>query len=351
MMISKDQANSIKALGRIEGFKNDVRMLQAAINRAPLWRPGAALKKQCDEVLRMIAHLEERFERKLVVTLIGPCGSGKSTMLNALAGVDDLSDVGHVRPTTKSIIVFGRERGDADQLSKRLGSENVERRASHEAASLEHVVLIDTPDTDSIELEKHIPILREAIALSDVLICVFDSENPKRRDHVDFLAPHVRMFGGESLVVVINKCDRQDKNELEEKIVPEFLGFITSAWERQIQKVLCISARRHLRNPMWDPTASPKHDFDQFEELKGMIFGTFNRPGYIVDRRLENVRNLRDFVFLETSSEVEKDLERLDIAKENIRVAEKRPWGMPLPHLRASTPDIRSVSMSYCIKG
>ena len=100
MTISNRQAGSIKALGRIEGFKNDVTMLRAAIDQAPFWRPGAVLKRQCDEVLRMIGDLQERFERKLVVTLIGPCGAGKSTLLNALAGVDDLSEVGNLRPTT-----------------------------------------------------------------------------------------------------------------------------------------------------------------------------------------------------------------------------------------------------------
>ena len=52
-----------------------------------------------------------------------------------------------------------------------------------------------------------------AIARSDMLICVFDSENPKRKDHVDFLAPFIQRFNGESLVVVINKCDRQDELE------------------------------------------------------------------------------------------------------------------------------------------
>jgi GTPase SAR1 family protein len=324
MTISNRQAGSIKALGKIESYKNDVKMLHGAIDRAPLWSPGAALKKQYDEVLRMISDLEERFERKLVVTLIGPSGSGKSTLLNALAEVDDLSEAGNLRPTTRNIVVLGREKNDADQLRGRLGMESVEMRSSYAAAPLEHVLLIDTPDTDSTEQEKHIPMVHKAITLSDVLICVFDSENPKRRDHVDFLAPYVRMFAGDSLVGVINKCDRQDENELTEKIVPEFSEFIKAAWERPVQAILSISARQHLRDPGWDSTARPKHGFDQFEELQNMIFGTFNRPGYVVDRRLENAESLRDYVFEETKSEVEKDLDKLGAAKENVRTAERK---------------------------
>ena len=324
MTISNRQTGSIRALGRIEGYKNEVRMLGDIMDQAPMWQPGAALKKQCNRVLRMITDLEERFERKLVVTLIGPCGSGKSTLLNALAEVDGLSKTGNLRPTTRNIVVFCWQKSDAGNLSQVLGTENVETRSSHMAASLDHVVLIDTPDTDSNEYKNQIPMVHKAIALSDILICVFDSENPKRRDHVDFLASYVRFFGGDSLVVVINKCDRRDENELKDKILPEFLEFIKNAWERPVQTVLCISARRHLRNPGWDPTADPLHDFDQFEALRQMIFGTFNRPGFIIDRRLENAESLRNYIFEETRGEVEKDLEKLEAAKVNIHKAEAK---------------------------
>jgi len=321
-MIINRRSNSIKALGKIEGFRHDVRMLRASIDQAPLWRPGATLKKQCDEVLRIISEIEARFDRKLVVTIIGPCGSGKSTLLNALAGVDDLSEYGNRRPTTRSVVVFGRDSSDADQFRQELGMENVKMRTSYVAASLEHVLLIDTPDTDSTEHEKHIPIVQKAIVLADVLICVFDAENPKRRDHVDFLAPYVRLFNGDSLVGVINKCDRQDKRELKEKIVPEFMEFIRAAWNQPVHTFLCISARSHLQDPKWDSAAKPRHDFDQFQTLRQMVFGTFNRPGFVVDRRLENAKNLRDLVYEETTSTAETDLEKLKEARENIKNTE-----------------------------
>jgi len=323
MTISNRLTGSIKAVGRIEGFKNDVKMLRHTLDRARLWRPGASLMKQCDAVIKMITDLGERFEHKLVVTIIGPCGSGKSTLLNALSGVDDLSAAGHARPTTRNVVVFSKETGDADQLKVKLGDENVAARSSPAAADLEHVMLIDTPDTDSTEQEKQIPMVRNAIALSDVLICVFDSENPKRRDHVDFLAPYVRMFNGDSLMVVINKSDRQEEAELKEKILPEFQAFMKKAWEQPVHEVLCISARRHLRDPQWDPKAPPRHDFDQYRELKEKIFGTFNRPGYVVDRRLENAGSLRDYIFDETHSEASKNTDLLAEARKNITAAEK----------------------------
>ncbi len=322
-MISNVQTGSIKALGKIEGFKHDVRMLCNAIDRAPMWQPGTGLRKQCDEVLRMIDHLEARFERKLIVTIIGPCGSGKSTLLNALAQVDNLSETGHRRPTTQNIVVLSRETKDADYLKEQLGVSHVDMRSSPAATSLEHVLLVDTPDTDSTQQENHIYLVQNAIAVSDILICMFDAENRKRKDHVDFLAHYVRLFNGDALMVVINKCDRQDKRELAQAIIPEFLEFIKSAWEKPIQKIFCISARQHLQNPEWDPTATPKHDFDEFIDLKQMIFGTFNQPGYSIDRRIENAQSLRDYIFEEATLEIQKDSRTLKETKQHILEAEK----------------------------
>jgi GTPase SAR1 family protein len=323
-MISTIHAPAIKALAKIEGFKNDIEMYRSLLGDVPLWRPGVPLKKQCDEALRLISELEERFGRKLVVTLLGPCGSGKSTLLNALAGVDELSETGIHRPTTQSLVVLSRDRSDADALSRELGRENVKITSSHGASSLEYVLLIDTPDTDSTEQKKHIPLVHKAIEVSDVLVCVFDAENPKRRDYVDFLAPYVRKFSGESIIAVINKCDRLEEHELKERILPEFGNYIKEAWQPPASDILCVSGRRHLHDPRWDQQALPKHDFDQFEAIRKMIFGTFNSPGYIVDRRLENAGSLRDYVIGEIRAEAEKDRETLETARANIKEAQQR---------------------------
>ena len=62
----------------------------------------------------MIDAIAARFDRRLVVTLIGPSGSGKSTLVNALAGGAELSETGHRRPTTGRLMVFGSGAEEAD---------------------------------------------------------------------------------------------------------------------------------------------------------------------------------------------------------------------------------------------
>ncbi len=325
-MLSNRQTAALKAFGKIESYKNDLNMLGSTLGGLSLWMPATALKKQCDEAIRMINDIAERFDRKLVVTIVGPCGAGKSTLLNALVGVDDLSPAGHQRPTTGHVIVFSSDPQDADQLVTGLGSESVEVKSGPAAATLEHVLIIDTPDTDSMAYQKHSPLVREAIARSDMLICVFDSENPKRKDHVDFLAPFIRRFNGESLVSVINKCDRQDESELKDRILPDFSAYIQAAWQTTVDRMLCVSARRHLQDPQFDETAGPKHDFDQFEDLRELIFDSINRAGYVVDRRLENARSLRDFVFAEVSREISGHRTSLITAERQMREAQKKSF-------------------------
>ena len=325
-MLSNRQTTALRAFGKIEGYKNDLNMLGSTLGGLSQWMPATALKKQCDQGIRMINDIAERFDRKLVVTIVGPCGAGKSTLLNALAGLDDLSASGHERPTTGHVIVFSSDSRDADQLVAGLGSESVEVRSSPAAAILEHVLLIDTPDTDSMAYQKHAPLVREAIARSDMLICVFDSENPKRKDHVDFLAPFIRKFSGEALVGVINKGDRQDEAELRDRILPDFETYIQAAWQTTVDRMLCISARRHLQEPQFDESAGPKHDFDEFEDLRELIFDNLNRAGYVVDRRLGNARSLRDFVFAETSHEISGHRSSLVTAQQQMREAEKKSF-------------------------
>lgn len=317
------QPDILKAFGRIESLTHDLKRLEATLNDAAMWLPAASLKKQCEHAVHMISAIAERFERKLVVTIIGPSGSGKSTLLNALAGVDDLSAVGHERPTTGNLIVFSDESKDAHLLAEDLDDETIEIRFSVSAVLPEHVLLIDTPDTDSSANRKHIPILHNAISHSDMLICVFDAENPKRRDHVDFLAPFVRRFNGESLVGVMNKCDRLDEAELKKHILPDFTKYIQSAWQTPVDGMLCVSARTHLQNPDWDESVVPKHDFDQFEQLKSLVFDTISSAGYIVDRRLENARSLRDAVFSEVRRETAADTGALESARQQLRDADK----------------------------
>jgi energy-coupling factor transporter ATP-binding protein EcfA2 len=343
------QAAALRAVGRIEGFKAELGRLTSALEAVPLWLPAAGLVRQCAEVIPMIDAITARFDRRLVVTLIGPSGSGKSTLVNALAGGAELSETGHRRPTTGRLMVFGSGVEEADELTRELGTEAVAVRPTAGGRLPEGVCLIDTPDTDSMANHRHLTALATAVAHSDVLICVFDAENPKRRDHADYLAPIVRRFDGESLVAVLNKCDRLDETELKERILPDFLDYIRASWGGAVDRALCASARRHVQGPGWDPEAGPRHGFDQFDELHRLVFSHMTRGGFVIDRRVENARRLHAFVLDEARQELASDREALESADRRLTEAETEAMAAAVAAVRGGDEQILpGMGLSVC---
>jgi energy-coupling factor transporter ATP-binding protein EcfA2 len=316
------QTARLKDLGRIEALVSELDLLKSGLDAAPMWRPAAALGRQCAEAIRMIRAISARFERSLVVTVIGPSGSGKSTLVNALAGGAALSPMGRNRPTTEALVVFSSAGEDAAALAVELGGDSVRVATPAGAVLPRGLCLIDTPDTDSTALHRHIPALQRVVEQTDVLLCVFDAENPKRRDHADFLAPFVRRFDGQSLLAVLNKCDRLDEAELKSEILPDFLTYLQKGWEGSVEKALCVSGRRHLQAPDWDAAAGPRHGFDQFAELRESIFGLVEHGSRVIDRRIENARQLHAVALTEAGRELAADGEALAAAARTLAQAQ-----------------------------
>jgi GTPase SAR1 family protein len=324
----------LEALGQIEGYFRDISHFQRTLEQAPLWLPSRILIKECREALAMIERVKKRFDQKLVCTVIGPSGAGKSTFINALAGIDDLSESGSTRPTTRRAAVFSKHKEDAFFLEEELGKDSLLIHSTPYAGFPEDLLLIDTPDTDSTLQHHHIPIIQKVISLSDILICLFDAENPKKKDHTDFLTPYVQFYDGKSLIVVLNKCDRQSLQELTETIIPDFLNHIQQAWEKKIDSFYPISARSHLQNPEWNPNASPRHSMDQFDALKKQIEHTFAIKGFRIDRRIKNARELKNYIQKRISEETGKDTNGLTQVLSKIHAMEKNAFQIVLETLK-----------------
>ncbi|HSV94119.1 MAG TPA: GTPase [Desulfobacterales bacterium] len=333
---NEKEAAVLKGIGRIERLVADVELLKDSLEAVPLWRPATALAAQCAETVRMIRAIAARFDRRAVVTVIGPSGSGKSTLVNALAGGRELSPAGRQRPTTGRLLVLGAG-PDAEELAHELGRDSVEMLPASGTALPEGLCLVDTPDTDSMEFRRHLPALERAVAHADVLVCVFDAENPKRRDHADFLAPIVRRFDGESLAAVINKCDRLDEAELTDEILPDFRAYLGRGWQRPVDRVLCTSGRRHVQDPAWDAAAEPRHGFDEFDELRALVFGLAG-GGRVVDRRVENARQLHRVMLEEAARELAADRDEVRSGLEAFAQARSQALAAAAGALREADP-------------
>lgn len=151
-----------------------------------------------------------------VVALAGGTGSGKSSLFNALTGLD-ISQVGLRRPTTSAAYACVWGEDDATQLldwlqvppERRLGRESVLDAGAE--AELHGLVLLDLPDHDSVEVEHRLEVDR-LVDLVDILVWVLDPQ--KYADtaiHEHYLRP-LRTYA-DVMLVVLNQADRLDPGQ------------------------------------------------------------------------------------------------------------------------------------------
>ncbi|MDD5476148.1 MAG: 50S ribosome-binding GTPase, partial [Syntrophales bacterium] len=165
----------------------------------------------------------------LWVCLIGGTGTGKSTLFNGLAG-SHVSPAGVERPTTTSAIAYGhisnpvedgfpfdnmrleRLRSGESQSSSDDASRVPFFYVEHKDEDMRHLVLVDTPDVDSVE-RQHRGIAEALYLLSHVVIFVASQE--KYADDIPSRLLCRMDSEGKPYCIVFNKADyRQTDDEL-----------------------------------------------------------------------------------------------------------------------------------------
>ncbi len=169
--------------------------------------PGVA-----DRVRVVTTRVRERLDLGVdhtVVALLGGTGSGKSSLFNAICGLD-FADVGVRRPTTAEVTacVWG-EGGEA--LLDWLGVA-ADRRIERESlldgdseAGLRGLVLLDLPDHDSVE-PAHRVVVDRLLPMADVLVWVVD---PQKYADDSLHSGYLRGLVGHenAMVVLLNQAD------------------------------------------------------------------------------------------------------------------------------------------------
>ncbi|WP_327118512.1 50S ribosome-binding GTPase [Streptomyces sp. NBC_01341] len=147
--------------------------------------------------------------RHTVVAVAGATGSGKSTLFNALAGVQ-ISDTGLRRPTTSAPIACSWTDGAAGLLDRLAIPGRLRRRPVQGSTpadeALQGLVLVDLPDHDSAATGHRAQVDR-VLALVDAVIWVVD---PEKYADAALHERYLRPLAGHAEVsfVVLNQIDR-----------------------------------------------------------------------------------------------------------------------------------------------
>jgi GTP-binding protein EngB required for normal cell division len=156
-----------------------------------------------------------------VVALAGGTGSGKSSLFNAICGLE-LSPVAVRRPTTSAAhaCVWGLEGAgplldwlNVDKRFRYARASALDRTAGTDS-SLQGLVLLDLPDHDSIQIV-HREEADRFVAVADLLVWVLDPQ--KYADaalHRNYIVPHAQHAA--VTLVVLNQVDVLQPGEAED---------------------------------------------------------------------------------------------------------------------------------------
>ena len=290
---SAADAATLRSLGRLAAHQAELDQLETALKAAPLWQPGQGLLAQFAWCRDKLKSLQASWGEKLVVALVGPSGAGKSTLLNALAG-RELSEVGLTRPTTREVVVYTRAMADAEELVEYCGRDQVRVQVDHQAPALEYLLLVDTPDTNTLPENQRL--LSRVLERADVLLAIFPALNPKMLDNIAFLRPYVAQLPADAVLPVLNMVDRIPRGELLDSVLPDFSRAIEREWRFRPERVFMISAKRASPEASFPQDEAPLHDLNQFAELQDWLVETLNRESQLSDRRLARAERLMALV-------------------------------------------------------
>jgi GTP-binding protein EngB required for normal cell division len=256
-----------------------------------------------DAVARAAAALKRAGQRMqlgadlTVVALVGATGSGKSSMFNALAGME-IAEVAARRPTTNEPTACVWGYGDADPLLDWLGVpvRNRTRRESvldaDSQAALHGLVLLDLPDHDSAFVTHRLEVDR-LVELVDLLIWVVDPQ--KYADdalHSGYLRPFSNR--GDIMLVVLNQIDRLGPEEVQ--TCSQDLRRLLDADGLGLVRLLTASARRG----------------EGVESLRSVLAGAVRLHASAVGRTLSDLAAAAAELGRGVGAE-EPDLDRLDV--------------------------------------
>lgn len=209
---------------------------------------------QMEQVRDALFHANHPF----LMVMVGPFGSGKSSIINALLG-EAILDVGPI-PTTDHIVILRR---GADLQRTRAG--DVET-VFHPSPLLEHLSLVDTPGLESV-FRTHDEVTRRFLHRADVVLLVMIATQVLSASNLEYLQA-LRAYG-KRVIVVVNQVDLLDEAEREQ--VRDFVQEQSRLHLGMESPVWLVSARDAFAAQQEQPRDEILWDASGFAEIEAYI--------------------------------------------------------------------------------
>lgn len=144
--LGEASTGSMAAAADFADFDDLVESLGRWSASGPDWPPARRVRAEWEQVAPRLDRTRRELSRMLVVGVIGGTGTGKSTLVNALAGSEVTSASDVARPTTTTPIVVVANDVDCSWLPLDAMQGRVVRS---DAPAVANIVLIDCPDPDT----------------------------------------------------------------------------------------------------------------------------------------------------------------------------------------------------------
>ncbi|MCO6459456.1 MAG: ATP-binding cassette domain-containing protein [Pirellulaceae bacterium] len=224
---------------QLADFDEILRRLRQWVDAAPRWPAFARSAALLERVEPQLKQVRLRLDSVLVVGFVGGTGTGKSTLINALAG-EQVCQAGKVqRPTTLRPEVLCNETVDLSVLGLGDFPVEVHRR---KLALLENMILVDCPDPDTqptageATANRNRDVLRAVLPHCDVIVVVGSQQKYKTEAVISELLRHAP---GRKLVFVQSQATR------DEDIRSDWSSFL-AARGFQVREIYLLDAQEAL---------------------------------------------------------------------------------------------------------
>lgn len=165
-------------------------------------------RQRAAEIASSVRRRQDFFSESIVVAIAGGTGSGKSSLLNAIAG-QNIAETSELRPHTNEPLAWVPA-GDS-AIAAMIASLGIDDVVVHDGGPA--LAIIDLPDLDSVD-DRHRTLVEWVLPLVDAVVWMFDPikyHDPSIHD--EFLA-NVTEYEP-VFTFVMNKIDRLDEAETE----------------------------------------------------------------------------------------------------------------------------------------